>query len=332
MRTTAISCAIACSAMVAGPGMAGTAVASADLFGVGGILDIFDHNKDKKNKKHSHRGATVSGQQNGGSTSRAGDQGSRRAPGFGPGPRRGGPDRSAQLGAHRDAQRGDGHGAGSNRQGRPSSADDRNDEQTGTANRSARSVDVPDSAVTGARITPPAVVAGGGGNGVSRVPTSGSTGRAPNLAPVPTAPSNRSVVIRAQPPAASAPSVPVAPVAPMPVVVPPVPLVPLAPVVAAPPGAPSAGAPAAPAAPSIPEVTPPSLTAPAAPAPNAVPASFRVGYADYLRTANNMDLLFAVLPGMAGLVLLTAAGGALGVRHARAAQAVPAPQIARFMP
>lgn len=329
MRTTAISCAIACSAMVAGPGMAGAAVASADLFGVGGILDIFDHHKDQKKKKHSERGANVRGQQNGGSASQAGDRGSRRAPGFGPGPRHAGPDHSGRPGAHRAPDR---PGPAGNRQGQPSSADDRDDQQTGTARRSAQSVDVPESAITGARITPPAVVAGGGGNGVSRVPTGGTTGRAPNLAPVPTAPSNRSIVIRAQPPVASAPSVPAAPVAPVPVAVPPVPPVP---VVVAPPGAPAGGggAPAAPATPSVPALTPPAVTAPApaGPPPNAVPASFRVGYADYLRTANNMDLLFAVLPGMAGLVLLTAAGGAIGVRHARAAQAVPAPQIARFM-
>ncbi|PJK22996.1 hypothetical protein CSX11_07160, partial [Mycobacterium goodii] len=87
-------------------------------------------------------------------------------------------------------------------------------------------------------------------------------------------------------------------------------------------------------APSAPAATPPSLTAPApaAPPPNAIPESFRIGYADYLRTANTVDLLAAVLPGMAGLVLLTAAGGAIGLRQARAAQALPPPQIARFMP
>lgn len=294
--------------------MAGTAIASADLFGIGGILDIFDH-KDQKKKKHHDRGATVSGQQNGGSNkaSRPGDRG---GSGFGPRPH-GGPGGHDRPGGRHDHPRG-------------SSSDD---DQTGTANRSSASVDVAESAIPGARITPPAVVAGGG-NGVSRVPTSGSTGRAPNLAPVPTAPSSRSVVIRADPPAAPAPSAPAvsAPSAP-PVVVPPVPVVPV--VVPPPVAAPSAGggAPAAPAAPGAPALSaPPSnAPAPAAPPPDAIPESFRVGYADYLRTANTVDLLFAVLPGMAGLVLLTAAGGAIGLRQARAAQALPAPQIARFM-
>ncbi|MBU8828671.1 hypothetical protein KL858_04280 [Mycolicibacterium goodii] len=326
MRTTAISCAIACSAMVAGPGMAGTAVASADLFGIGGILDIFDH-KDHKKKNRNDRGAKVSGQQNGGSNkaSRPGVGGSQRGT-DGPGGQGspGGP-------SGRDDQR----------EGQGSSSDD---DQTGTANRGTESVDVAGSAIPGVRITPPAVVSGGGGNGVSGVPSNASTGRAPNLAPVPTAPSSRSVVIRATPPAASAPSAPSAPAAPAPsapgaltaappVVVPPVPLVPI---VVAPPAAPSpgGGVPAAPPAPSAPAATPPSLTAPApaAPPPNAIPESFRIGYADYLRTANTVDLLVAVLPGMAGLVLLTAAGGAIGLRQARAAQTLPPPQIARFMP
>lgn len=300
--------------------MAGTAIASADLFGIGGILDIFDH-KDQKKKKHHDRGATVSGQQNGGSNKasrpndRGGSVGGQRGSGFGPRPHRG-PGGHDRPGGRHDHPR-----------GQASSSDD---DQTGTANRSSTSGDVAESAIPGARITPPAVVAGSGGNGVSRVPASGSAGRAPNLAPVPTAPSSRSVVIRADPPAAPAPSAPVARVVAPPVVVPPVPVVPI--VVPPPVAAPSAGggAPAAPAAPAL-TPPPPNAPAPAAPPPDAIPDSFRIGYADYLRTANTVDLLFAVLPGMAGLVLLTAAGGAIGLRQARAAQALPAPQIARFM-
>ncbi|MDH6193908.1 hypothetical protein M2272_000529 [Mycobacterium frederiksbergense] len=42
----------------------------------------------------------------------------------------------------------------------------------------------------------------------------------------------------------------------------------------------------------------------------APPISFRVGYTDYLRTASTSDLLIAVLPGLAGMTLMTAAGGA----------------------
>ncbi|TPW91735.1 hypothetical protein FKW78_26315 [Mycolicibacterium fortuitum] len=64
----------------------------------------------------------------------------------------------------------------------------------------------------------------------------------------------------------------------------------------------------------------------------AVPESFRLGYADYLRTASTSDLLFAVLPGLGGMLLMTAAGGAVGFRQARAAQTLPSPQIARFLP
>jgi hypothetical protein len=286
--------------MIAGPGLSGTATASADLFGIGGILDILDH-RDHKKKKSDH-GAKVSGQQNGGSnrTDRPGE-----------------PDRTSSSSP-------------------PSTSDD---DESSSADRPGESVDVPESATTGARIAPPAAVSGGGfSRGSGGVPISGGIGRAPNLAPVPTAPSNRSVVIRAAPPAA-APTAPAAPAAPVvapvaPVVVPPV-VVPPVPVVVPAPAAPSGGgAPAAPAAPGAPAVTVPSVEVPVpqAPPPNAVPEAFRIGYADYLRTAGTTDLLVAVLPGVAGLALLTAAGGAIGVRQARAAQTLPAPQIARFMP
>lgn len=295
MRNTAISCAIACGAMVAGPGVAGTAVASADLFGIDlDILDIFDH-KDKKKK--SDHGAKVGAQQNGG-TKQAG-----------------GPGHAGPKKATRPAQ-----GSAS--------------QSSGPAERAPESANVSESAtVAGAGQSPAAVVSGGGGGG-GGVPTNSNIGRAPNLAPVPTTPSSRSIVIRAEPPtapAAPAPAAPAAPLAPAPVVLAPVPVV-LPPLPAAPAGG---GAPSAPALPSpnAPTVELPSAP-PAAnsPGPQSIPESFRIGYADYLRTASTSDLLFAVLPGVAGLALLTAAGGAVGFRQARAAQTLPSPQIARFLP
>ena len=139
IRVAAVSCAIACGAMVAGPAVVGSAVASADdLFGID--IDIFG--QDDKKSDHADVVVGVGQPQFGGVS--------------GAGPRRG-----------------------------------------------------------GAR-------------------------RAPNLAPVPTAPSTRSIVIRAEHPA----SVPAAPVAPAPVIVPPV--VPPPPVVVplAPAPAPSPLAPA----------------------------------------------------------------------------------------
>ncbi|MHC9292874.1 hypothetical protein ACRCUN_10420 [Mycobacterium sp. LTG2003] len=295
MRNTAIGCAIACGAMVAGPGVAGTAVASADLFGIDiDILDIFDH-KDK-NKKKSDRGPKVGAQQNGGS---------KKAGGLGP--------------------------AGPKRAPRPEPGGV--SQSAATADRAPESANAPGSVTfRGAGQSPPAAVSGGGGGG-GGVPTNSNIGRAPNLAPVPTTPSSRGIVVRAAPPATPAvPAAPVAPVVPVPIVVPPVPIA-----LPALPAAPSGGgAPSAPAAPSpdAPKFEPPSAPPPAAnpSAPQAVPESFRIGYADYLRAASTSDLLFAVLPGVAGLTLLTAAGGAIGFRQARAAQTLPSPQIARFLP
>ena len=62
-----------------------------------------------------------------------------------------------------------------------------------------------------------------------------------------------------------------------------------------------------------------------------LPASFRAGYADYLRAADVGQLLVATLPGMAGILMFTAAGGLLGYRQARAAQVLPRASIARFL-
>ncbi|MGV0742783.1 hypothetical protein [Mycolicibacterium sp. XJ870] len=301
MRNTAISCAIACGAMIAGPGVAGTAIASADLFGIDlDILDIFDH----KEKKKSDQGAKVAAQQNGG-TKRSG----------GPG--------------HPGPNKAQGPGQGSVSRAAP-----------GQADNAAESANVPGRSSFGGSAlgqSPAAAVSGGGGGG--GVPTNSNIGRAPNLAPVPTTPSNRGIVIRAEPPAgpaagpaaAAGPAVPQAPVLAPPVVVPPMPVV-VPPLPVAPPG----GAPGAPGAPST---NPPTVNLPNSEPPrpdslppNAVPESFRIGYADYLRTASTTDLLFAALPGLAGMVLLTAAGGAVGFRQARAAQTLPSPQIARFLP
>ncbi|HJT91455.1 MAG TPA: hypothetical protein VJ777_05880, partial [Mycobacterium sp.] len=55
LRIAAISCLLACGAMVAGPGVGGAATASADLLGID--LDIFDIfcNNDKKCDDHNDR-------------------------------------------------------------------------------------------------------------------------------------------------------------------------------------------------------------------------------------------------------------------------------------
>jgi hypothetical protein len=62
-----------------------------------------------------------------------------------------------------------------------------------------------------------------------------------------------------------------------------------------------------------------------------VPTSFRVGYADYLRAATVGELAVVALPGTAGIVVITALGGLLGFRQARAMQALPPANIANVV-
>jgi hypothetical protein len=103
---------------------------------------------------------------------------------------------------------------------------------------------------------------------------------------------------------------------------------------------------------SLPWVPPRALAEPPAGAPtpkigNAVPpahepvpgvgtsmnsqASFRVGYADYLRTAGVPQLVAMALPGIAGILLLTASGGFIGYRQAKAGSTVRTTSIERFL-
>jgi len=110
--------------------------------------------------------------------------------------------------------------------------------------------------------------------------------------------------------------------------------------------APAAGigggaAPAAPARPSLPEppravtAEPPAglKTLPAGVGSNvAVPASsYRIGYAEYLRTAGMSQLAALAVPGVAGMLVLTGAGGLVGYRQAKAGHAVRTGGAARFV-
>jgi hypothetical protein len=257
--------------MVAGPGIVGSGVASADLLGIDvDILDLFGD--DKKDDKKSDPHPVVRAQQNGG----------------GAAPER----RTTAIG------------------------DD---------------VGVPQHGLVES-------VGGGGGGGA---PRSTDTDRAASLPPVPTAPSSRSVVIRAEPPIVvpAAPAVPVAVPPPVivPLVLPPPIVVPLAPVVA-----PLVPAPQGPPAPNLPVIPqqpqgvqhPPTTHRPIpadVPGSPELPASFRAGYADSLRAADVGQLLVATMPGVAGMLTFTAAGGLLGYRQARAARMLPPANIARFL-
>ncbi|MGH3677728.1 MAG: hypothetical protein ACRDU5_18730 [Mycobacterium sp.] len=182
--------------------------------------------------------------------------------------------------------------------------------------------------------------------------------REPDLPEVSTEPMTRSVVIRKAPAAPAERAVPAALGAPM---APTAPIAPRAPMV---PRAPAQPAPAAPAAPVIvppaivpppaPVVVPPAgrpqppsspipvtreprannpLAPPASVGPSPMPDSFRVGYPEYLRAATVSDLVLIAAPGVAGLMAFAAAGGVVGYRQARNAQAavLPRPVATRFL-
>lgn len=59
--------------------------------------------------------------------------------------------------------------------------------------------------------------------------------------------------------------------------------------------------------------------------------SFRVGYPEYLRDAKIGEIAALALPGFAGLLALTALGGVVGYRQARAGHGVRAAGTARFL-
>jgi len=61
-----------------------------------------------------------------------------------------------------------------------------------------------------------------------------------------------------------------------------------------------------------------------------MPATYRAGYGEYLRTASVGDMAAVAVPGVTGILGLTLAGGLLGFRQARAGQALRANGTARF--
>jgi hypothetical protein len=147
------------------------------------------------------------------------------------------------------------------------------------------------------------------------------------------APARDSQPIRAPVVIAPPPAAPPRPVAPpvIPSVIPPVP--------AAPPSAGGRPGGQVHMPTSIIAGAPPGMREPApAPAPasgtGAVPvdiAATRVGYQQYLRTAKTIDIAAVTLPGVAGLVLMTATGTVIGRRQARAAHMLPHTGAVRFM-
>jgi len=64
---------------------------------------------------------------------------------------------------------------------------------------------------------------------------------------------------------------------------------------------------------------------------NVPPASYRVGYTDYLRRAGISQVVALAAPGLAGMLVLTGAGGLVGYRQAKAGHALRAGGTARFV-
>jgi hypothetical protein len=60
-------------------------------------------------------------------------------------------------------------------------------------------------------------------------------------------------------------------------------------------------------------------------------ASYRIGYSEYLRTAGVAQLVQVALPGIGGMLLLTASGGLIGYRQAKAGHSVRTRSIERFL-
>jgi hypothetical protein len=179
---------------------------------------------------------------------------------------------------------------------------------------------------------------GGGGK------TKSVNGGQARTSTVSTAPSTRSVVIRSKGPVASpaaetaaapaiapaayaaptmmgSPLVDAVPAASAPSVTPPPAAVPLSGGLLPLPSAPAIGPPAPQAVPVIPSTSAPSPGSPLAPGdslrpPTKIPDTFRVGYSEYLRSATNMDILAAALPGVAGIAGFTLLGAFAGYRQA----------------
>ncbi len=59
--------------------------------------------------------------------------------------------------------------------------------------------------------------------------------------------------------------------------------------------------------------------------------SYRIGYTQYLRSAGLSEVAALAVPGVAGMLVLTGAGGLVGYRQAKAGHAVHTSGTARFV-
>jgi len=96
-----------------------------------------------------------------------------------------------------------------------------------------------------------------------------------------------------------------------------------------------AATPAAPPPPAVPlagGITPPAAPVPQRPSAGAPPPEGRLGYPAYLRNADFAQVAAVALPGLAAILGVTALGGFLGYRQAKAGFVLRAAGTARFLP
>jgi len=93
-------------------------------------------------------------------------------------------------------------------------------------------------------------------------------------------------------------------------------------------GVPPAAPRAVTAQPPAERVPPPASVGSNVATPN---SSYRIGYTEYLRTAGLPQVAALAVPGLAGIMVLTCAGGLLGYRQAKAGHAVHVSGSARFI-
>jgi hypothetical protein len=87
-----------------------------------------------------------------------------------------------------------------------------------------------------------------------------------------------------------------------------------------------------PAAPLAGGITPPAAPVPQRPSAGAPPPEGRLGYPAYLRNADFAQVAAVALPGLAAILGVTALGGFLGYRQAKAGFVLRAAGTARFLP
>jgi hypothetical protein len=216
----------------------------------------------------------------------------------------------------------------------------RDDEETGQSPTktppSESTTKTPTTAVGQTPPPPPQFNGGGGGGGATeplprfKQPSVPDMQLPDELQPGPPVPGGPAVLDAGAGAVAVAPVGPAAPIALPVIVVPPVGL-----------GSGAGGGAGGPGSPGAPPGLPRALSAepPAGRVPPpvnvggnaAVPASsYRVGYTEYLRSAGLPQVAALAVPGLAGILVLTGAGGLVGYRQAKAGHAVRAGTV-RFM-